>query len=111
MRFPLIALAAVAVLLTAASSASAAGAYNDYDCKPTRSKPPVVLVHGTFANGQLNWSYMGPRLAARGWCTFAFDYGVRNGVGATDDIRTSAKQLATIVTRVRRAAAGGQGEL
>ena len=107
MRLPpqLLALAVlVAGMALAPSSAAAAGAYNDFDCKPSRFKPmPVVLVHGTFANAQVNWSYLAPRLARRGWCVFALDYGQRNGVGATADIRTSARQLAAYVTRVRRA--------
>ena len=108
MRFPRILLALAACLAAAAfapSAASAAGAYNDFDCKPSRSKPaPVVLVHGTFANARLNWSYyMAPKLAARGWCVFALDYGEYNGRGATGDIRASARQLARYVKRVRRA--------
>ena len=94
----------LAVTAFAPASASAAGAYNDFDCKPSRSKPkPVVLVHGTFANARVNWFYMGPELAKRGWCVFALDYGRRFGVGATGDIRASARQLARYVTRVRRA--------
>ena len=83
------------------ASASAAGAYNDFDCKPSAANPrPVVLVHGTFATGQLNWSgYVGPRLVGDGWCVFALDYGNR----ATGDIRKSAAQLRSYVNRVRRA--------
>jgi triacylglycerol esterase/lipase EstA (alpha/beta hydrolase family) len=83
------------------ASASAAGAYNDFDCKPSAKTPrPVVLVHGTFATAQLNWSgYVAPRLVDDGWCVFALDYGNR----ATGDIRKSAAQLRTYVTRVRRA--------
>jgi triacylglycerol esterase/lipase EstA (alpha/beta hydrolase family) len=83
------------------ASASAAGAYNDFDCKPARANPrPVVLVHGTFATAQLNWSgYVAPKLVDDGWCVFALDYGNR----ATGDIRKSAAQLRTYVNRVRRA--------
>jgi triacylglycerol lipase len=95
-------LAAVAALVPA--SASAAGAYNDFDCEPTRSRPlPVVLVHGTFASADLNWGYIAPKLVDAGYCVFALDYGVRNGVGATGDIRRSAAELRTYVNRVRRA--------
>ena len=107
MRFPLALLTVAACLaagILAPAAASAAGAYNDFDCKPSRSKPaPVVLVHGTFVNANLNWSYMGPRLARRGWCVFALDYGEYRGRGATGDIRDSARELARYVTRVRRA--------
>jgi triacylglycerol esterase/lipase EstA (alpha/beta hydrolase family) len=83
------------------ASASAAGAYNDFDCKPSAANPrPVVLVHGTFANAQLNWSgYVAPQLVDDGWCVFALDYGGR----AMGDIRKSAAQLRTYVNRVRRA--------
>jgi triacylglycerol esterase/lipase EstA (alpha/beta hydrolase family) len=107
MRIPrLLSLFAAAALtaLAAAGPASAAGAYNDFDCQPTRSHPnPVVLVHGTFANAQLNWGYVAPRLTARGYCVFALDYGVTKGVGATGDIARSASQLRAYVNRVRRA--------
>jgi triacylglycerol esterase/lipase EstA (alpha/beta hydrolase family) len=83
------------------ASASAAGAYNDFDCKPSAKHPrPVVLVHGTFATAALNWSgYVAPRLVDDGWCVFALDYGNR----ATGDIRKSAAQLRAYVNRVRRA--------
>jgi triacylglycerol lipase len=102
---PLLALALVsAVAALAPASASAAGAYNDFDCQPSRSRPlPVVLVHGTFANGDLNWAYIAPKLVDAGYCVFALDYGVRNGVGGTADIRKSAAELRAYVTRVRRA--------
>jgi triacylglycerol esterase/lipase EstA (alpha/beta hydrolase family) len=83
------------------ASASAAGAYNDFDCKPSAANPrPVVLVHGTFATAQLNWSgFVAPKLVDDGWCVFALDYGNR----ATGDIRKSAAELRTYVNRVRRA--------
>ena len=99
-----LALVTAAALALAPSPASAAGAYNDFDCKPSRAHPhPVVLVHGTFASAGLNWGYIAPKLTAKGYCVFALDYGVRNGVGATDDIRRSAAQLRAYVNRVRRA--------
>ena len=92
---------AVLALCAFPASASAAGAYNDFDCKPSAKHPrPVVLVHGTFATAALNWSgYVAPRLVDDGWCVFALDYGNR----ATGDIRKSAAQLRTYVNRVRRA--------
>ena len=95
---------ALLALCVAPASASAAGGYNDFDCKPSKKRPePVVLVHGTFANGQLNWGYVAPKLAAGGWCVFALDYGVFHGVGATGDIHNSADELRAYVNRVRRA--------
>ena len=82
---------AILALCAVPSSASAAGAYNDFDCKPSSKRPePVVLVHGTFANATLNWGFVAPKLADAGYCVFALDYGVRNGVGATDDIEVTS---------------------
>lgn len=109
MRLPLRRLLPVLALLAAVaaaapSPASAAGAYNDFDCKPSKTRPlPVILVHGTFANAQINWVYIGPKLVDAGYCVFALDYGVLNGVGAAGDIRKSAAELRAYVNRVRRA--------
>ena len=56
---------------------------------------PVVLVHGTFGDST-NWGYIKPQLEARGYRTFAIDYGNRG----TGDIRVSAQQLADFVDGV-----------
>jgi|tagenome__1003787_1003787.scaffolds.fasta_scaffold20617351_1 triacylglycerol esterase/lipase EstA (alpha/beta hydrolase family) len=97
-------LAACALVALVPGSASAAGGYNDFHCKTTKKRPlPVVLVHGTFADAALNWSYVAPRLARAGYCVFALDYGVVKGVGATGDIPKSAAELRAYVNRVRRA--------
>lgn len=108
MRIPRRQLGPVAALLATAalapSPAAAAGGHKDFDCNPSRSRPhPVVLVHGTFTSAAVNWAWIAPRLTARGYCVFALDYGIRNGIGATDDIARSAAQLRAYVNRVRRA--------
>jgi len=54
-----------------------------------------VLVHGTFGDST-NWSYIKPQLEAKGYRTFAIDY----GRGGTGDIRESARQLAVFVDGV-----------
>lgn len=50
---------------------------NDWDCEPTAEHPrPVVLVHGTAANAQINWNAMAPTLKAEGYCLFAPTFGI-----------------------------------
>ncbi|WAC57599.1 esterase/lipase family protein [Gordonia sp. SL306] len=54
---------------------------NDWSCKPSARHPnPVVLVHGGFANRQLDWGVYGPVLHNAGYCTFALNWGVQAGV-------------------------------
>ncbi len=102
-RLALTVLAAVAAVLSSVlvgcSSAAANPSpgpfpYGTNNCRPTAPHPyPVVLVHGTFANAQLNWSALTPYLRARGYCVYALNYGL-NG---TQDIHNSAKQLKTFI--------------
>jgi triacylglycerol esterase/lipase EstA (alpha/beta hydrolase family) len=73
---------------------------NNWSCKPTEAHPyPVVLVHGTLFDETMTWNLMAPVLEHAGYCVFALDYGHR----ATQPIPQSARELATFVSRVRRA--------
>ncbi len=73
-------------------------------CALTSQHPyPVVLVHGTFGNQNDNWQAMAPFLANAGFCVFSFTYGQTwdsGGLGAVDDIASSARQLASFVSSV-----------
>ena len=77
---------------------------NDWSCKPSAAHPrPVVLVHGTFANGTVNWATDAPILAARGYCVFALTYGAQEGIPvlrAIAPVADSAAQLSTFVDGV-----------
>ncbi|GAA2091187.1 esterase/lipase family protein [Actinomadura alba] len=77
---------------------------NDWSCRPRAAHPrPVVLVHGTFANGSVNWPVAAPALASRGHCVFALTYGAVPGVPvlrAIAPVADSAAQLATFVNGV-----------
>ncbi|MEV0245551.1 alpha/beta fold hydrolase [Nocardia sp. NPDC050712] len=84
---------------------------NDWGCVPTARHPePVVLVHGTWGN-QSVWAGLAPQLKAAGACVFSLNYGQKRfslrgsepGVYGTADIRSSAKELAEFVDRVRTA--------
>ncbi|WP_443060636.1 esterase/lipase family protein [Streptomyces sp. NBC_00448] len=98
----------MAVAPTAVASASAGSAptsgWNNYSCRPSAQHPrPVVLVHGTFANGTDNWLVFAPYLVARGYCVFSFDYGMLPGenlIGGLGPIADSAQQLSDFTDRV-----------
>lgn len=85
---------------------------NNWSCHPSAAHPrPVVLVHGTFANGSVNWVTVAPALAADGYCVFALTYGEQPGVPvlrAIAPVADSAKQLATFVDGVLAATGAGQ---
>jgi triacylglycerol esterase/lipase EstA (alpha/beta hydrolase family) len=88
---------------------------NDWSCRPAAAHPrPVVLVHGTFANGSVNWLTAAPALASRGYCVFALTYGQVAGVPvlrAVAPVADSAGQLATFVTGVLAATGTAQVDL
>ncbi|MEV5748535.1 alpha/beta fold hydrolase [Actinoallomurus sp. NPDC052308] len=88
---------------------------NDWSCRPSAAHPrPVVLVHGTFASGSVNWLTVAPALAARGYCVFALTYGEVPGVPvlrAVAPVASSAGQLATFVTGVLAATNAAQADL
>lgn len=77
---------------------------NDWSCKPPPAHPrPVVLVEGTFESMVKNWSTMSPYLKSKGYCVFALDYGVTNGVPATGPVADSAAELKVFVNKVLNA--------
>ncbi|MHA7240480.1 esterase/lipase family protein [Arthrobacter sp. TMS1-12-1] len=81
-------------------SVSPAGS-NDWSCTPSAEHPePVVLVPGTFESMVKNWSTLSPVLKKAGYCVFALDYGVTNGVPAAGPVRESAAELGEFVDRV-----------
>ncbi|WP_329278900.1 esterase/lipase family protein [Streptomyces sp. NBC_01451] len=99
---------------TQAESASSRG-WNDYSCKPSTAHPrPVVLVHGTFANGVDNWLTLAPYLVNRGYCVFSLDYGQLPGVPlfyGLGPIDRSAEQLAAFVDKVLAATGAAETDL
>lgn len=88
---------------------------NDWSCHPSSAHPrPVVLVHGTFANGSVNWTTIAPALAADGYCVYALTYGEQPGIPvlrAIGPVADSAQQLATFVDGVLAATGAGQVDI
>ncbi|MEH0422157.1 esterase/lipase family protein [Streptomyces sp. B21-083] len=99
----------------AQAEAESGGGWNDYSCKPSAAHPrPVVLVHGTFANGVDNWLTLAPYLTNRGYCVFSFDYGQLAGVPlfyGLGPIDRSAEQLAAFVDKVLAATGAAETDL
>ena len=95
--------AALLAGLAAVPTASPAAAAIDVPCRPTAAHPePVVLVHGTFANGSNSWQYAAPVLRANGYCVFTLEYGGEpfSPFGGTGPVKESAAQLAAFVDGV-----------
>lgn len=72
------------------------------DCDARGGKPPIVLVHGTFANAKRAFSSLAPVLKADGHCLFALNYG-RQGpfsFNGTRDINLSAQEVSGFVQSV-----------
>jgi triacylglycerol esterase/lipase EstA (alpha/beta hydrolase family) len=99
-----------AILLTATLSPTAGAAtssgFDDWNCKPSAARPnPLVLLHGLGGNGPGNYSYLGPFLAAKGYCAFTLTSGQATPeipVGGTISIEDSAQEIAAFVQRVRQ---------
>ncbi|MGW1714082.1 esterase/lipase family protein [Streptomyces sp. NPDC002156] len=106
--------AATAQAETQTEAASSSG-WNDYSCKPSAAHPrPVVLVHGTFANGIDNWLTLAPYLTNRGYCVFSLDYGQLPGVPlfyGLGPIDESAAQLDAFVDKVLAATGAAEADL
>ncbi|MFS3127912.1 esterase/lipase family protein [Nocardioides sp. Bht2] len=92
-----------------ASLSFSAPGTNDWSCKPSKAHPrPVVLVHGTFGNGNTNWQTYGPLLKNAGYCVYALTYGQLSKalplsiLGGFGSMKASARQLKRFVAKVRR---------
>ncbi|GAA2234059.1 alpha/beta fold hydrolase [Kitasatospora cystarginea] len=103
--------------VTAAQALAAPGVpgANDWSCKPSPAHPrPVVLVHGTFAHGSVNWDTVAPALAGDGTCVFVLTYGAMPGVPvlrAIAPVADSAQQLSVFVDGVLAATGAGQVDI
>jgi triacylglycerol esterase/lipase EstA (alpha/beta hydrolase family) len=76
---------------------------NDWSCRGTASKPPVILVHGTWENQKDNWAAYSPFLKNNGFCVFTFNYGgnITDTTYGWKSIAKNAEELRTFVAQVR----------
>lgn len=109
-----------AVLLAGGATSATAGAapssgFDNWSCRPSAAHPePLVLVHGLGGNGPGNFSYLGPFLAAKGYCAFTFTYGQADPsipVGGTVPVDRSAAEIKAFVQRVRAATGAAKVDL
>ncbi len=108
-----------AVLLAAGTTTTAAAApssgFDNWACKPSAAHPnPLVLLHGLGGNGPGNYSFLGPYLAAKGYCAFTLTYGQATPaipVGGTVSIVQSSAQIEAFVDQVRAATGAAKVDL
>jgi triacylglycerol esterase/lipase EstA (alpha/beta hydrolase family) len=110
-----LAMAATALLITSATAATAStdataapsSGFDNWACKPSAAHPqPLVLLHGLGGNGPGNYSYLGPYLAAKGYCAFTLTYGQATPaipVGGTVSVVQSSAEIEAFIDRVRQA--------
>jgi triacylglycerol esterase/lipase EstA (alpha/beta hydrolase family) len=110
-----LAMAATALLITSATAATAStdataatsSGFDNWACKPSAAHPqPLVLLHGLGGNGPGNYSYLGPYLAAKGYCAFALTYGQATPaipVGGTVSVVQSSAEIEAFIDQVRQA--------
>ena len=77
---------------------------DDAGCAPTAEHPrPVILLHGTGANGVNNWGTFAPALLNEGYCVFAPTYGASPlfpGLGAGARMSEHVAEVAAYTDRV-----------
>lgn len=112
-----VAVVAVCVTVGAAGTASAVPkGVNNWACQPSAERPnPVVLLHGLGASADANWFYVGSRLVADGYCTFAVTYGALvPGAflgGGFDPVASGAQEIADFIDRVLDATGADEVDL
>ncbi len=103
---------ALAVSPTMPASAASSGV-NDFSCQPSAAHPrPVVLLHGLTANGDANWAFHGPKIAAAGYCVFHLTYGEQYpSSGGWVPIADSAQEIAGFIDQVLAATGASKVDL
>jgi triacylglycerol esterase/lipase EstA (alpha/beta hydrolase family) len=106
-------MAATAMIISSATAATAttqaapSSGFDNWACKPSAAHPePLVLLHGLGGNGPGNYSYLGPYLAAKGYCAFTLTYGQASPaipVGGTVSVVQSSAEIEAFIDRVRQA--------
>jgi pimeloyl-ACP methyl ester carboxylesterase len=86
---------------------------NDWNCKSTGTKRPLILVHGTWENQNDNWQAMSPFFKNAGYCVYTFNYGGNPGdvFWGWKGIADNAGDLAAFVDRVRARTGSAQVDL
>ncbi|MFC6152548.1 esterase/lipase family protein [Nocardioides yefusunii] len=94
-----LALAFSAVVVGASSAQAATSGVNNWSCKATPGKDPVIMLHGLGAPSAINWFSKAPLIAADGFCVYTPTYGV-NILPGFKSMRDSAAEVSGIVDKV-----------
>ncbi|MBB1031893.1 alpha/beta fold hydrolase [Dietzia sp. SLG310A2-38A2] len=88
---------------------------DDWSCQPSPEHPrPVILLHGTGANGVNNWGTIAPALLNEGYCVFAPTYGATPlfpGIGATLRMAEHVDEMTAYLDRVLDATGADQADV
>jgi len=74
---------------------------NDYNCRATPGKDPILFLHGLNGPAGLNWITKAPIFSAKGYCTYTPQYGTVNGIilgGAA--VEDSTAQISAVVDKI-----------
>lgn len=88
---------------------------DDWGCRPSPEHPrPVILLHGTGANGVNNWGTLAPELLNAGYCVFAPTYGAPPflpGIGGAGRLSDHVDEVAAYTDRVLAATGAEQVDM
>lgn len=88
---------------------------DDWSCQPSVEHPrPVILLHGTGANGVNNWGTVAPALLNEGYCVFAPTYGAVGllpGIGGALRMSEHVDEMTGYLDRVLAATGAEQADV
>lgn len=91
---------------------AAGGGFNDWNCKMTDDRTPIIFLHGLTAPSLVNWFVIAPQFSAKGHCVYTPQYGTKDGILlGFDSMRDSAKWLAGFVASVKQSTGAGKVNL
>lgn len=88
---------------------------DDWSCQPSAEHPrPVILLHGTGANGVNNWGTVAPALLNEGYCVFAPTYGAAGllpGIGGVLRMSEHVDEVTAYLDQVLAATGAEQADV
>ncbi|EJT52648.1 lipase [Trichosporon asahii var. asahii CBS 8904] len=90
----------------------AGGGFNDWNCKMTDDRTPIIFLHGLTAPSLLNWFYIAPTFSSKGHCVYTPQYGTKDGILlGFNSLRDSSKWLKDYVQKVKASTGAGKVHL
>lgn len=88
---------------------------DDWSCRPSPEHPrPVILLHGTGANGVNNWGTVAPSLLNEGYCVFSPTYGATPlfpGIGGSSRMSDHVAEMTSYLDGVLAATGAEQADM